>query len=448
MEAILRKLAAYLSLVFALSGCANNSTKGEEKFQANDACSAQEVANEYIVEWKNGLITKVKHKSREALMEETILPNLEKIEKVNPNLRLFSEVNKPVPVNDGEREVIPGRPDSGKWPDDSTYPSYKNWGQDYSDALYAWDSGYRGQGISVAVIDSGVSIFHPMLQGRIKYNEGEVGVDSNGEDKRFNGVDDDNNGYVDDFAGYNFANNTPFNDATHDSSHGTHVSGIVSTDHNGDGIAPGIPQGVAPEANIVPIDFIDSHLGGTMEAAIASIDYVIQMKDKLNIKIINASWGGAGCSTILESKVAEVGLNGILFVAAAGNSGNNLDVARYKEFPAAFTQANQITVGSITPSGEMAAHSNYGRFSVDIFAPGHGIYSTVYDSSYTKMTGTSMAAPFVAGAAAVLWSAQPNATYVDIKRALLEGSVYNKNFLSVSGGSLNFKKAIEHLTGE
>ncbi|MEZ4870924.1 MAG: S8 family serine peptidase [Bdellovibrionales bacterium] len=284
-----------------------------------------------------------------------------------------------------------------------------------------------------------------LLKTRIVINAGEEGIDINGNEKATNGLDDDGNGFVDDYQGYNFATNTPQN--VDNSGHGTHVAGIVAADHDKITYITNLPQGIAPRAKILPLDFIDTD-GGTLDDAIRAIDYVIMMNEQMNIRVVNASWGGPSCSSILEEKISQLGLHNILFISAAGNLGRNLENPNYFEYPAKFKLANQITVGSTTFFGGMAGHSNYGELSVDLFAPGEDIFSTLFEDSVGMLTGTSMAAPFVAGAAAVLWSAKPTANYNEIKQAINAGVDYDPFMISITRGSLNIQCALEHLLNQ
>lgn len=429
---VFNKNAVLISaLSFLLVAC-NEPSSGERKFSNtidNEYCQSYAVENQYVIKYKDGRLKVVTARDKDELFKDYVEPDFDEIEVVDRDIRFVTPS-----FNSLEAKSMIG--------------GSNTWGQENINADAAWDAGFYGQGITVAVIDSGVNVEHESLKYNIAENPGENGFDENGMDRATNGIDDDNNGLVDDARGYNFAANKPGNNEG-DEAHGTHVAGIIASLH--DPFIGGQVYGVAPKAKILPIDFIDGN-GGSIESAINSIDYVIKMKDIMNVKVVNASWGGAICSTILENKISELKDHGILFVAAAGNNqvGQNIDY--YQEFPAAYKMENIITVGAITWNSEssgwgngMASWSNYGDESVDIMAPGEDIYSTVlYDNASFK-DGTSMAAPFVAGAAAVLWSKHPSATYQQIKEALLLSGDYNPTYRCSSESRLNLASALNYL---
>tara|TARA_B100000749_G_scaffold122825_1_gene93938 strand:- start:190631 stop:191953 length:1323 start_codon:yes stop_codon:yes gene_type:complete len=422
-----------ITSLLLLAACDKDA--GDSVFQKSASCEEQEIKGEYLVEWIDGTVTVVKHDSEAELFKETIEPHREKIRVVNPNLRMIVQPYETMNSSNTQVNNLNG----------NTGPTFRNWGRQAINAAYAWEQGYTGQGITVAVIDSGVAIDHPLIAPRLIANPGEKGTDSFGQDKSSNGIDDDGNGYIDDIHGYNFAARIPNN--IDNNGHGTHVAGIAAADHDDIAYSTSLPQGVAPGASILPLDFIEETSGGTLDAAVEAMEYVRNMSELMNIRVVNASWGGPACSSILENKIAELGARNILFVAAAGNSGNNIDIPSLQEFPAAYIQPNQITVGSTTFFGGMASHSNFGAITVDIFAPGEDIFSTVFSNGVGNLTGTSMAAPFVAGAAAALWSAKPTADYQEIKQALYNGVDSDSQMISQARGSLNLQRSLQVLLG-
>jgi subtilisin family serine protease len=207
------------------------------------------------------------------------------------------------------------------------------------------------------------------------------------------------------------------------------VAGIIAAEHSETEVTDSAVLGIAPEAQILPIKFIGTS-GGTLSAAIRSMDYA---KER-GAKVINASWGGTGCSQILRDKIIELGRSGILFVTAAGNSGRNIDLL--PEYPAAYTETLQITVGAISPFLGMTNFSNYSRNRVHLFAPGQSIISTVSGGGYASMSGTSMAAPFVAGAAAALLSARPDMSLIELREQLLKSTEFNANYSNITQGRM------------
>ena len=247
------------------------------------------------------------------------------------------------------------------------------------DAPQAWD--YTGglEEVVVAVIDTGVDINHPELAGKIWTNSGEIPG---------NGLDDDENGYVDDVQGWDFVHgdNSVYDTSVEDN-HGTHVAGIITAAANTSGIA-----GVAPNVKIMPLKFMDDISGSSIDA-INAINYA----NSKGVKICNNSWGGGGDDPVLELAIEN---SGMLFVAAAGNEANNNDTT--PAYPASFSSSNILSVAAVDYDGNLAWFSNYGATSVDIGAPGGYILSTYPESTYAYLSGTSMAAPYVTGVAAVL----------------------------------------------
>jgi serine protease len=267
------------------------------------------------------------------------------------------------------------------------------------DAPGAWHR-TRGAGVIVAVVDSGVDIGHADLTKNVWTNPGELCG---------NGVDDDGNGYVDDCHGWDFANG----DATVDDhiGHGTHVAGIIAAEaDNGIGIA-----GVAYEAEIMPVKIGEG--APALSAALEGIAYAIDN----GARVINASWGvdDPAAAPYIDAALAAAEQAGVLVVTAAGNEPVNIDVAPV--YPASSDSNAVIAVGASTATDGPASFSAYGPDSVDVFAPGEYIISTI-PGGYGIYSGTSMAAPMVSGAAALLWAASPAATAAEVKGALLDGS--------------------------
>jgi subtilisin family serine protease len=299
------------------------------------------------------------------------------------------------------------------------------WGQNMVQVSSLWNQGIYGQNVLVGVVDSYVDTSNAQLTGRIAYNTGEIPG---------NGLDDDLNGYVDDYVGYTFISKPSENGPV--SNHGTHVSGIIAADHS-----KGYIKGMAPQAKIIPAPFIDGKSGGSIGDAILALQYVVAR----GAKVINASWGGAPCMPSLQNVFTELGNKGILVVLAAGNDGADLDYR--PDYPAAFNLPNQLTVAASTSFDFMASWSNVGFNLVHLAAPGAGILSTLTENQIGFMSGTSMSAPFVTGAAALLWSDRPQASMSDIKTALLRSVevVPNHEFKVQTFGRMNVKKALDEL---
>lgn len=225
------------------------------------------------------------------------------------------------------------------------------------DATEAWDITTGNTSIIIAVIDSGIDYNHPDLKDNIWINE----VELNGVD----GEDDDNNGYIDDIRGWNFADNN--NNPMDSNSHGTHVAGIIGA--GGDN-ATGI-SGVCWNVKIMPLKFLDPLGVGLVSDEVEAIEYAIDN----GAHIINASFGDPGFSNQEQEAIGEAQYAGILFVTAAGNEGEHID--SYPIYPAAYTLDNILSVTASNQNDELPYWANYGPVGVDVAAPGVNIYSTV-----------------------------------------------------------------------
>ena len=294
------------------------------------------------------------------------------------------------------------------------------------DGYEAWDTRTSAAGIVVAVIDSGTQWNHPDLDANIWSNSDEIPG---------NGIDDDNNGYVDDIRGWDFYNND--NNPDDGDGHGTHVAGTIGAEgNNGIGVA-----GVAWDVQIMPLRFIGP-FGGSTSDAIAAVNYAVAN----GAQISNNSWGGGGYSSAMVSALNNAQANNHLFVAAAGNDGVNTDNTPH--YPSSYTNNNIISVAGTDNRGLLVDNSvwasNYGANSVDIGAPGNDIASTYSGSSYVWSSGTSMASPHVSGAAALVWAQNPGWSYAQVRDQLLNTAVPNASLAGncVTGGVLNIEAAL------
>ena len=259
----------------------------------------------------------------------------------------------------------------------------------------AWDS-HTGCS-KVATLDSGAQNSHPDLKGNIWHNPGEI---------KGNGKDDDRNGWVDDYYGVDIPKGS--GSGGDDDGHGTHVAGIIAGHgNNADGVT-----GACWSASVMPVRFMDSHGRGSTSDAVTGLDYAIHM----GAKVVNCSFGSTSRSSALEDAVKSAKSKRVLLVVAAGNDGDSIESEPV--YPASFTEGNILTVAATDASGALASFSNFGSKSVNLAAPGDSIYSTYPTSTYRYLSGTSMAAPLVAAAAAMLREQDADLSYSDIRSAL------------------------------
>lgn len=288
-------------------------------------------------------------------------------------------------------------------------------------AMDAWDFTTGSQEVTVAVVDAGIDWRHPDLIDNIWQNLAEDADGDgavlfwNGSQWEFdpddiNGMDDDGNGYADDFIGWDFVNNDNDPSDDHRFGHGTHVAGIIAArGNNGLGIT-----GVSWHSQIMALKFLDANGSGLTGDAIAALRYARQMGADLS----NNSWGGGLFSQALHDELLLAQQAGMICVAAAGNNfGNNNDVAPL--YPASYDLDNIISVSATDPMDSLATFANRGLNSIDLCAPGYGIYSTLPGDRYGFLNGTSMATPFVTGALALLRSQQPALGVQEARQLLL-----------------------------
>ncbi|MGA1843787.1 MAG: choice-of-anchor D domain-containing protein, partial [bacterium] len=292
------------------------------------------------------------------------------------------------------------------------------------DAPEAWDTHTGTGNILVGVIDTGIDYTHPDLVDNIWTNPGEIPG---------NGIDDDGNGYVDDVYGWDFCNDD--NDPWDDHGHGTHCAGtIAATGNNGIGVV-----GVSWKAGLVALKCLDWSGSGWTSDAVDAVAYA----NAMGIPVTSNSWGGGPYDQALKDVIDAAGSLGYLFVAAAGNSGMNNDVL--PDYPSGYDCENIIAVAATDHNDQLASFSNYGPITVDLGAPGVDIYSCLPLEGYAYKSGTSMAAPHVAGAAALVWSHNPGLSGAQVKAAILEGVdvVPSLTGMVLSEGRLNVNQALE-----
>ena len=329
-------------------------------------------------------------------------------------------------------------------PNDPYYWSSGSWGQPFRDLWglqklqteQAWDRS-RGAGVVVAVLDTGIDDDHGELAGQVWRNAGEMGTDNVGGDRRTNGVDDDANGYVDDWRGWDFATPGMDNDPDDGHGHGTHLAGtIAAVGDNGAGMI-----GVAPSARVMAVKVLRDSGSGTLDAIAAGIVYAADN----GARVMNASFGAFLVETqgLMADAIAYAhDARDVVFVAAAGNS--NRDVAAFS--PANLRDA--LAVSAFDSNDAKASFSNFGA-KIDVAAPGGGdVYADAYepgrsilslragnggtamtdngrlvvDRKYVRQMGTSMAAPHVAGVAALVRALRPQLSAEQVRQTLRRGA--------------------------
>lgn len=373
--------------------------------------------------------------------------------RVNVNVASFSRngvVRAADAPDDARFPELVGLHNTGQLPE--TPPTFPD-----IDAPQAWNEQTGSENVVVAVIDSGIDVTHPDLAENLWTNDEEV----------VNGHDDDGNGCIDDVNGCSFVNlaledyedQDPANDewlpsgnVTDESGHGTHVAGTIGArGNNAIGVA-----GVAQTTSLMPLQVLGADNTGSTANVRAAIRYATLMaagmqaptsNDPQRLRVINASFGSYTADNGLYADIRAAGDAGILVVAAAGNgvdgvSGVDTDATPF--YPASYDLDNIISVAAVDNYDRLARFSNYGWLSVDIAAPGTGVLSTVPGGGYATSNGTSMAAPMVSGAAALLWSEFPEATRSEVRAALLRGgdSVAELQEKVASGKRLNAAGAL------
>lgn len=401
-------LLCFLFLFACSQKSVENTFQDNKNSPSGASCGGAAIENRFLVSWEDGRFTVEKAENKEVFIEKFLKPNLQAVRRAEFDRTL--QVPDVIFANNSLRANA----------------TSEDWGQTLIEADALWNQNYFGQGVRVAVVDTGVDYSHPQIKPRLDRNLAEI----NGRP----GVDDDGNGLIDDFYGWDFFANQPTPVVNSDVIHGSHVAGIILADHNTGRVA-----GLAPQATLIPANFMSpvKNEGGSIGAAILSIRYAVSR----GAKIINASWGGGDCSSSLEEEIAGLAAKGILFVAASGNEYADLD--RTPAYPASFQSPAQLTVAASRSSDLLADFSNTSYTFVHLGAPGADIFSSI-PGGYASLSGTSMAAPFVSGAAALLWSARPTASLKQIRDAILN-SVDIKNYRVKTRGRLNVNRAFAEL---
>lgn len=296
------------------------------------------------------------------------------------------------------------------------------------DAVEAWDISTGSRDVVVGVIDTGIDYSHSDLASNMWVNSSEIPGD---------GIDNDGNGFIDDVHGINAI--TDSGDPMDDEGHGTHVSGTIgASGGNGIGVV-----GVNHEVSLVGCKFLDAAGNGSTSDAIKCIDYMVSLKNSgVNLRVLNNSWGGGGYSQALADAIASSEAADLLFVAAAGNDTIDNDVNPH--YPSNYENASVLSVASTDQTDGISWFSHYGLTSVDMGAPGSAILSTTPGESYASYSGTSMATPHVAGAAALVLSINPELSTQELKDLLMNSGDANAALqgVTVAGTRLNVNQAL------
>jgi subtilisin family serine protease len=293
-------------------------------------------------------------------------------------------------------------------------------------ALKAWAKTTGSRKVIVAVLDTGVDYTHEDLASNI-WHPSENNLERYYDDEL--GTVDDENGF----------DATGEDNPMDDNGHGTHCAGVIGADgDNNVGIA-----GVNWKVEIMPLKFMNKRGNGSTSAAIQAINYVIARKKQgVNVRIISASWGSTQYSKALEDAIREAGKEGIIFIAASGNSSEDTD--KRPHYPAGYKLSNVVSVAALDRNDRLAPFSNYGAKTVHVAAPGAAIVSTWLENGFRDASGTSMATPHVAGIAALVLSKESNITVAKLKERLI-GAVDPLPELKakcISGGRINAAKAV------
>lgn len=347
----------------------------------------------------------------------------------NFEIRLNDPANTPSPSDLYLRENNPANPNDPMFNDQW---ALNNTGQNggkqnaHVDALKAWLKTKGSDKVVVAVLDTGVDYTHLDLVSNMWFRPDNIPQ-----------YTDDELGTFNDEHGFNAPDNV--SDPMDDNGHGTHCAGIIGAEgDNDEGIA-----GLNWNVQIMPLKFLGKGGFGSTKDAIEAINYAVDRKQKgVNVRIISASWGSTQYSKALEDAIRAAGEAGILFVAAAGNDGSSND--KRPHYPSNYDLPNVISVAATDKNDQIASFSNFGTKTVHIAAPGREILSTWLGDQYREASGTSMATPYVSGAAALVLASEPNLTVAKLRERLLK-SVDKLDNLSdkvQSGGRLNAAKAL------
>jgi thermitase len=298
-------------------------------------------------------------------------------------------------------------------------------------AVAAWDITTGSPSTVVGVVDTGLALDHPDLGGASWANPGESGLG-----RESNGVDDDGNGLVDDVRGWDWVSGDP--NPADPNGHGTHVAGTVGArTGNGQGVA-----GTSWNSRLMALRTMSADGVGTVANFVRAYRYAAAK----GARVVNLSFGSPAFSRAEQDAIAAA--PGVLFVTAAGNGGADGigdDNDRFPEYPCAYPLGNIVCVAATNIQDQLAFASNYGGATVDLAAPGDSILSTWPGGGYQYLSGTSMATPHVAGAAALLLAARPDLNTAGLRMGLLAGVDVLAPLVGrmTSGGRLDLRRMLE-----
>ncbi|MGC9517315.1 MAG: S8 family serine peptidase [Methanomicrobiales archaeon] len=302
---------------------------------------------------------------------------------------------------------------------------YGIWGTPGADinAINAWNTNTGSNDVIIAILDTGIHLNHNDLLQNLWINRGEIPND---------GIDNDGNGYIDDYYGWDFFNND--NDPSDDNGHGTMVAGVIAAIGNNNlGIT-----GVMWNAQIMSLKFLDDDGYGYDSDALNAILYANQM----GADIINNSWESDNYSKTLKDALE---MSKALIVCAAGNDSKNNDLI--PDYPSSYSSLNILSVASTDADDYITYFTNYGIKSVDVAAPGVDVYSTTIGNSYGFFSGTSASTAFVSGLAGLIKSLRPELTNIQIKNTIINNVDVKTSLIGkiLTGGRINASKAINNI---
>ncbi len=298
------------------------------------------------------------------------------------------------------------------------------------DVTEAWELTKGTADTVIAIMDSGIDSSHIDLKDNLFVNTLEIAG---------NGIDDDNNGIIDDIHGMNAV--LMNGDVTDLNSHGTHVAGTIGAIANNQEGIVGLNQNV----KLMALNVFHDQRGASDASMLAAIDYAILMRNRgINIRAMNVSLGGPGsCPADFTNALNALNAAGIVFVAAAGNATNNNDTN--PDFPSGCSNENLLSIAALDRNGNLANFSNFGQTTVDIGAPGVEILSTIPGNRYASFEGTSMAAPHASGAVALLSSFFPRLTPAELINRILRNPKFlgNLNGTMLVPGIISVRNALD-----